>query len=441
MKYIYRLRYLVARGWHMLASLLCLIVLLVGMTACGTTPLGLAQSAIPLRRPPKPFMHYPYYGQEAFHKRITSYFDHDKPWYASDGIFVRYDGRRWTGSGDSILNCQGGVNCYDGHNGYDLNLWFEPVLSSAAGKVVRAGWYNPLNHNAAFGLWAAIDHGNGFVTVYGHLSDLIVSQNEHVGVQWQIGTSGTTGSATGPHLHFGTYYYPSWRATDPSGWRGHSADPNIVPDYRLWTSGTNDTSVPLLSGRGKKTSPGAILVDDGGPGWSSTGHWHRSKTASDIGGKLHWTETSSRTVTATATWSARLPTSGYYEVGAFVDDNHASGSWVAYNIYSADSAHHHRLVRHRAELDESHIGIFQSPYGKVNTRAQWIGLGTYYFTSDQPGRVVLSNDTGENGLQIAADGIEFVPLQPPASETPSLLPAVILQHLVAKLFFSVESVR
>src|SRR5437588_6990329 len=136
---------------------------------------------------PTPFMHRPYYGSQTILQRTVSFVDHDKPWYDNDGIFVRYDGAKWTNV--SIGSCTGGVNCYDGHNGYDLNLWYEPVLSVAAGTVIRAGWYNPTNHMSALGLWAAVDHGNGYVTAYGHLSALTVYMGEQVGTQWQVGTS------------------------------------------------------------------------------------------------------------------------------------------------------------------------------------------------------------------------------------------------------------
>src|SRR6266568_2478452 len=107
------------------------------------------------------FLHPPYYGNQTILQRTSSFFDHDKPWYVDDHRFVRFDGAIWPHT--SIGSCAGGVNCYDGHNGYDLNLWFEPVLSAAAGTVIRAGWYNPSNHQVALGLWAAVDHGNGYV--------------------------------------------------------------------------------------------------------------------------------------------------------------------------------------------------------------------------------------------------------------------------------------
>lgn len=107
-----------------------------------------------------------------------------------------------------------------------------------------------------------------------------------------------------------------------------------------------------------------------------------------------------------------MPVPGYYEVGVFVNDNHASSGWASYTIYSVDPEHPTRLIKKRVAVDQAHIGIFQSPYGEVNTRAQWISLGTYYFNDEQEGRVVLSNATGEDGLQLAADGVEFVPLVP-----------------------------
>jgi murein DD-endopeptidase MepM/ murein hydrolase activator NlpD len=167
-------------------------------------------------------------------KRATSFFDHDKPWYAADKLFVRFDGLRKSNA--TLMSCTPRVSCYDGHNGYDLDLHYESVLSAAAGTVIRAGWYNHLNHRDAFGLWIALDHGNGYVTAYGHLSAVSVAVGKRVGIQQRIGTSGSTGASTGPHLHFGTYYYPRWRATDPFGWSGKYANPNVVPDYYLWAS-------------------------------------------------------------------------------------------------------------------------------------------------------------------------------------------------------------
>lgn len=419
MKYIQRLQFLKRRLASSLTFPCLVLLLLAGLVSGGLwLPARAKQPPQPqlkslwatLPKNPRPFLHLPYYGNDKLQARVNSYFDHDKPWYADDNVFVRYDGKRWTGSDTSVMNCDPGHTCYDGHNGYDLRLHFEPVLSAAAGKVIRAGWYNSLNHSDGFGLWAAVDHGNGFATVYGHLSALTVSVGEHVNSQWQVGASGTSGSSTGPHLHFGTYYYPSWQATDPSGWQSQQDDPNSVPDYKLWSGGANTTPVPLLSSQGKLAAPGAVLIDDGSSGWTHTGQWQRAKTGTDIDGALHWTSTTGGSASATATWQSSLLSDGYYEIGVFVDDNHASSGWASYIIYSSDPAHHASMVKHHVEIDQEHVGSFQSPFGGVNTGAQWIGLGTYYFSSAHPGRVVLSNATGENGMQLAADGVEFAPL-------------------------------
>ena len=46
---------------------------------------------------PTPFMYRPYYGSRSISSRTVSFVDHDKPWYDYDGVFVRYDGQKWTG--------------------------------------------------------------------------------------------------------------------------------------------------------------------------------------------------------------------------------------------------------------------------------------------------------------------------------------------------------
>ena len=85
-----------------------------------------------------------------------------------------------------------------------------------------------------------------------------------------------------------------------------------------------------------------------------------------------------------------------------------------------------RSLTHKVYVDESHIGSFQGPYGWENTGPQWVSLGTFYFRAAQAGHVVLSNATGENGLQISADGMEFALVtglsSPPPTPTPTPSP-------------------
>ncbi len=92
------------------------------------------------------------------------------------------------------------------HNGVDIskpsNMGFPPIYACRSGTVVRAGW-DPFG----LGLHVRIDHGNGYETVYGHMSSLYVSYGQHVSRGEVIGLMGSTGRSTGPHVHFMVKYY------------------------------------------------------------------------------------------------------------------------------------------------------------------------------------------------------------------------------------------
>lgn len=85
------------------------------------------------------------------------------------------------------------------HNGLDFGTpTGTDVLAAADGKVVAIG----NNGRYAYGRYIAIDHGNGIVTMYGHLSAYKVSREKSVKKGEIIAKSGNTGNSTGPHLHF-----------------------------------------------------------------------------------------------------------------------------------------------------------------------------------------------------------------------------------------------
>lgn len=94
----------------------------------------------------------------------------------------------------------------ENHKGIDIGANINTVvIAPKNGKVIFAGWENPNNHNKGYGQYIKIDHGNGLISLYGHLNKILVSQGQYVNTQTQIGLVGSTGNSDGPHLHFGIY--------------------------------------------------------------------------------------------------------------------------------------------------------------------------------------------------------------------------------------------
>lgn len=83
------------------------------------------------------------------------------------------------------------------HEGLDIAVPVgTPVKSAEGGTVLFCG------DAGTYGKLVKIDHGNGIVTAYAHLSEITVTQGQIVGANTQIALSGNTGRSTGPHLHF-----------------------------------------------------------------------------------------------------------------------------------------------------------------------------------------------------------------------------------------------
>ena len=71
-----------------------------------------------------------------------------------------------------------------------------PVKAMANGKVIFAGV------RGGYGNCVILKHGNGFQTLYGHLSKILVSVGNNIKIGQHIGNIGSTGRSTGPHLHY-----------------------------------------------------------------------------------------------------------------------------------------------------------------------------------------------------------------------------------------------
>lgn len=74
----------------------------------------------------------------------------------------------------------------------------DPVVASAPGTVSKVG----NTGGTSYGRYVYIDHGGGWQTRYAHLNSQTVSTGDSVGYGTKIGTVGSTGGSTGPHLHF-----------------------------------------------------------------------------------------------------------------------------------------------------------------------------------------------------------------------------------------------
>ncbi len=72
------------------------------------------------------------------------------------------------------------------------------ILAADSGRVVEVGWPD----KSGYGNRVVIDHGNGYVTLYAHLSAMYVSNGQYINRGEPIGRMGTTGRSTGIHLHF-----------------------------------------------------------------------------------------------------------------------------------------------------------------------------------------------------------------------------------------------
>ncbi|MEG0825851.1 MAG: M23 family metallopeptidase [Bacilli bacterium] len=88
------------------------------------------------------------------------------------------------------------------HDGIDIagTGYNSPIYAANNGIVVTASYGN-VNGN-----FVVINHNNGYYTYYGHMTRYLVQKGQTVARGEQIGLIGSTGWATGPHLHFGVFY-------------------------------------------------------------------------------------------------------------------------------------------------------------------------------------------------------------------------------------------
>ena len=118
------------------------------------------------------------------------------PHWPVEGPLIAPFGLRWGPNGPSI------------HRGVDIVVpTGTPVYAMSSGEVRFTGTMTD------FGLVVWVDHGDAILTIYAHLSEILVVEGQRVTKDEAVGLSGESGNATGPHLHF-----------EIRG-RGHQVDP------------------------------------------------------------------------------------------------------------------------------------------------------------------------------------------------------------------------
>lgn len=92
------------------------------------------------------------------------------------------------------------------HNGVDMAAaQGTPIYAAKSGKVTTASF-----QAGGAGYYVSINHGDGFSSIYMHMTHFIVSPGQYVTAGQVIGYVGSTGGSTGPHLHFGISYNGSY---------------------------------------------------------------------------------------------------------------------------------------------------------------------------------------------------------------------------------------
>lgn len=334
--------------------------------------------------PAEPFLYWPLEKPA----QVTSFFDHGGPFLTrifQNGV-VTYWGRREV---DLAI-------AYNGHDGWDYAVAPpDMILAAADGQVVFAG-------NADDGCATrsvVIDHGNGYRTLYWHLHRIDVAIGDTVARGQPIGMAGSSGCATGPHLHFGVQYLG--RNVDPYGWCSPDADPWAVhgagaESRWLWA----DRPSPC----GELPSD-VILVDTDSPdffhegeGWQAIPIGYGGEalfvpSTAGVEALFPW-ELRPLTAPAVAVWKPTLPAAGLYRVLAY----------VPYALSGLDDA---REVRYHIRYSGGEAEIEIDAQLHAN---DWVDLGTYQFDpADQP-TVSTSNLVEASERSVWADALIWVPV-------------------------------
>jgi murein DD-endopeptidase MepM/ murein hydrolase activator NlpD len=318
---------------------------------------------------------------------VTSFFDHDAPFLVQNGSLRTFWGRSET---DSSI-------AYDGHTGWDFAMAPpDRILAAAPGTIIFAG--NSDDGCASPARAVILEHGNGYRTLYWHLSRVDVELGQFVERGAPLGIAGSTGCSTGPHLHFQVQYLG--RDVDPFGWCGSDPDPWAArpagqQSVWLWSDMPSPCGPP---------PPGVIVVDDADPGFVAIGVWLENEVGYAGGSRFAATSFAGSTAQpwrladiATppiAAWRPELPAAGRYRVLAY----------IPFALNGLDESREMRyLIRHAEGESTARVNA-------EDLRNWWADLGEYTFDPTADPMVLTSGLAGDRRRGIWVDAVAFVPI-------------------------------
>jgi len=333
--------------------------------------------------PAAPFLAWPLEKRAA----VTSFFDHGGPFLTRNALagVTTYWGRTETDIAFS----------YNGHDGWDYAAAPPDLaLAAAAGEVVFAG--NADDNCATRAV--IVDHGNGYRTLYWHLSRIDAELGQHVARGQPIGMIGESGCANGPHLHFGVQYLG--RNTDPYGWCGAAPDPwqqNAAGSVSVWLWA--DRPSPCAP-----PPPDAVVVDANSTGFAKEGDgWQTvpvgyggealfvpSLRGADANGPL---DVRPLTLPSVAVWRPTLPAAGRYRV-------------LVYVPYALSGLEDATRVRYRVRYSGGEAEVLINEPIAAN---DWVDLGTYHFDPNDHPAVSTSNIAEDGQRSVWADAVMWLP--------------------------------
>lgn len=351
---------------------------------------------------------------------ITSYFDHDTPDYTDDSYFVRYDGTVWSDGSASLVPCQLGKNCYDGHNGVDFaTTTGADVLAAADGAVANVYW------NDCGGETMRIWHSAiGLSSLYAHLGTTTVattsdsvSRGQHIA---DVASTGTCDS--GIDLHFGVTDGNSDGSNriDPYGWWGAGSDPWSYDKGYLWTTDPPSTnlaneitgiSTTTSTWRGNYVLNGTITIGSTQTVNVTPGTAVKFKTNTSYlvnNGTLDAEGTADLPIVFT---SYKDDTAGGDTNGDATSTTATVGDWG--NIYTSSTGSttiNHAVVKYGARncCGTGALTIFTNNGGVLNILNSLVGPGNYIGINAQAGTTTVASTTVHDnafaGLDTASTG-------------------------------------